>query len=246
MVVSVGEGVPLWLGSVKSNIGHAQAAAGVAGVIKMVMAMRHGVLPRTLHVDAPSSHVEWADGGVSLLVEEVPWVGGSEPRRAAVSSFGVSGTNAHVILEEPPPAEVEDGDQGSGASAPAVGVVGVGAGGVVPLVVSGNGEAALRGQAARLREWLAADESRSVVDVGFSLVSGRPVFEDRAVVLAGDRDAAVSELGAFVDGQPTTGVRGVAEVPGKLAFMFPGQGSQWEGMAVELLDASAVFAESIG
>ena len=131
------EGVPLWLGSVKSNIGHAQAAAGVAGVIKMVMAMRHGVLPRTLHVDAPSSHVEWADGGVSLLVEEVPWVGGSgEPRRAAVSSFGVSGTNAHVILEEPPPAEVEDEDQGSESSAPAVGVVD--GGGVVPLVLSGK------------------------------------------------------------------------------------------------------------
>ena len=236
-----GEGVPLWLGSVKSNIGHAQAAAGVAGVIKMVMAMRHGVLPRTLHVDAPSSHVEWADGGVSLLVEEVPWVGGSgEPRRAGVSSFGVSGTNAHVILEEPPPAEVQDADQGSESSAPAVGVVD--GGGVVPLVLSGSGEAALRGQAARLREWLAADESRSVVDVAFSLVSGRPVFEDRAVLLAGDRQTALAELAALADGQPTTGVLGLAEAPGKLAFLFTGQGAQRVGMGRGLYGACPAFA----
>ncbi|MFE5588286.1 type I polyketide synthase, partial [Kitasatospora sp. NPDC056531] len=157
---------PLWLGSVKSNIGHAQAAAGVAGVIKMVMALRHGVLPRTLHVDEPSSHVDWSAGSVELLTDDVPWpAGGERVRRAAVSSFGISGTNVHVVLEEAAEAEV-----------PAAGEV---VGGVVPWVVSARSGAALRDQVVRLREWAVAHPGADPVDVARALVSGRAVLEHR-------------------------------------------------------------------
>ena len=160
---------PLWLGSVKSNIGHTQAAAGVAGVIKMVMAMRHGVLPQTLHVDEPSGQVDWSAGAVSLLTEERPWESGGEPRRAGVSSFGISGTNAHVILEQAPPVVPGSlaGDAvpaGVGDGAPPTGVLG----GVVPWIVSGRGVGGLRGQAGRLHEFVAGDAALGVEDVGFS------------------------------------------------------------------------------
>ncbi|MBT3161483.1 type I polyketide synthase, partial [Streptomyces sp. G11C] len=184
---------PLLLGSVKSNIGHTQAAAGVAGVIKMVMAMRHGRLPRTLHVDAPSSHVDWSVGAVELLTGERVWPGEERLRRAGVSSFGISGTNAHVILEQP-----EEAPEPAPPVAPAVDV---------PWVLSARSAPALRAQAERLRAYVAA-EPVSAPDVAFSLVSGRATFDHRAVVLGADREAA---LEALASGLPDAGVvEGVA------------------------------------
>ncbi|MFJ5310296.1 type I polyketide synthase, partial [Streptomyces sp. NPDC088350] len=179
---------PLWLGSLKSNIGHAQAAAGVAGVIKMVMALRHGVLPRTLHVDTPTPQVDWSAGAVELLTEEQPWpdVAG-RPRRAGVSGFGVSGTNAHVILEQAPE--------------PAVGVVSVPSvvpGGVVPLVVSGSGVGALRGQAQRLLDFVDHHPDLDVVGLAAALGVGRAGLSDRAVVVAGDRGEVLAGLAGVV------------------------------------------------
>ncbi|MFJ2599059.1 type I polyketide synthase, partial [Streptomyces erythrochromogenes] len=165
------EGRPLWLGSLKSNIGHAQAAAGVAGVIKMVMAMRHGIVPKTLHVDAPSSHVDWAAGDVELLSEERAWPESGRVRRAGVSSFGISGTNAHVVLEQFESAEV----------VPAAEIVP----GVVPWLVSGRTEDALQDQVARLHVY-AEESGLRPVDVGLSTL-GRSVFAYRAVVLNGER-----------------------------------------------------------
>ncbi len=243
------EGRPLWLGSVKSNIGHSQAAAGVAGVIKMVMAMRHGVLPRTLHLDRPSSEVDWSAGTVSLLTEAVPWSTNGRPRRVGVSSFGVSGTNAHVILEDPP--VFEDVPAG-GAPAVDAGEGRVGVGGVVPLVLSGRGVEGLRGQAERLLAHVEADPGLDVLDVGFSLASGRSELESRAVVV-GDRDELPARLGGLAGGVGGVGVvEGVVDgaaggVGGSgIVFVFGGQGGQWRGMAVELLDSSPVFAEGIG
>ncbi|MEU2340090.1 beta-ketoacyl synthase N-terminal-like domain-containing protein, partial [Streptomyces sp. NPDC013172] len=181
---------PLWLGSLKSNIGHTQAAAGVAGVIKMVQAMRHGVMPRTLHVDEPSRHVDWSEGHVRLLMENQPWPELDRPRRSAVSSFGYSGTNAHVILEGVPAAEVsEAGVPAAGVSEAGVSVAGVPvagvSGGVVPWVLSARGVAALGEQAGRLLEHV-TDGAVPVRDVAFTLASGRAVLEHRAVVLGAD------------------------------------------------------------
>ncbi|MCM3813117.1 polyketide synthase, partial [Streptomyces sp. DR7-3] len=174
---------PLWLGSVKSNIGHTQAAAGVAGVIKMVMAMRHGVLPRTLHVDEPSPHVDWSAGAVELLLGQVAWPDVDRPRRAGVSAFGVSGTNAHVVLEQAP--EVAEGSRDEGVALPAV-----------PWVVSGVGEAAVRAQVARLREFVVGDPGLDPVDVGWSLASARAGLSHRAVVVGADRDELLGGLGS--------------------------------------------------
>ncbi|WP_331750339.1 type I polyketide synthase [Streptomyces albidoflavus] len=220
---------PLWLGSVKSNIGHTQAAAGVAGVIKMVEAMRHGLLPRTLHVDEPTPHVDWTAGAVTLLTDEQEWSGdGRRPRRAGVSSFGVSGTNAHVILEEAPirPASQDTAD----SPAPAV----------VPWVLAGGSAAALRAQAARL---LGAVAELPPADVGFSLATTRTALDHRAVVVGASREALVAGLSAVAEGQGAAGVvEGVAGDTGRVAFVFPGQGSQWQGMALELLGSSPVFA----
>jgi acyl transferase domain-containing protein len=225
---------PLWLGSIKSNIGHSQGAAGVAGVIKMVMAMRHGVLPKTLHVDEPSQQVDWSAGAVSLLTEATPWQRNGEPRRAGVSSFGISGTNAHVILEEAPAHER--------ASSPAGESGGVLGGRFVPWVLSGKGVAGLRGQARHLRERVTGDVELDALDVGFSLASTRTVFEDRGVAVADSREGLLAGLGALADGQSAPGVvEGVAG-GGGVVFVFPGQGPQWIGMAVELLECSAVFA----
>ncbi|GAA1397238.1 type I polyketide synthase [Kitasatospora putterlickiae] len=229
-------GEPLWLGSIKSNIGHTSAAAGVAGVIKMVMAMRHGVLPATLHVDEPSPHVEWTSGRVELLTEARDWpVVDGRPRRAAVSSFGVSGTNTHVILEEAPAAE----------EVPVVEPVPVV--GAVAVPVSGRSAAAVRAQAERLRAHLVARPELSPADVGFSAATTRAQLEHRGVVAAADREQLLAGLAALSLGEPSPLVVEGRSAGGtvKPVFVFPGQGAQWVGMAVELLDSAPVFAAEI-
>ncbi|MEU3404561.1 type I polyketide synthase [Streptomyces sp. NPDC006670] len=226
---------PLWLGSLKSNMGHAQAAAGVAGVIKAVMALRHRHLPRTLHVGEPSRHVDWSSGGVELLVEGREWTRPDGPRRAGVSSFGVSGTNAHVILEEAPQEPAPEP-----AAGPEV------AGGVLPWILSGKSAAALQGQAAALRARLAADPHADLPAVGASLVAHRSRFEHRAVVLGRGRDALLDALAALGEGAESPAVvRGTAARPGGTVFVFPGQGSQWVGMGRQLYAAFPVFARHL-
>ncbi|MFD6269629.1 SDR family NAD(P)-dependent oxidoreductase [Nocardia asteroides] len=233
---------PLWLGSLKSNIGHAQAAAGVGGVIKMVMALRHGVLPRTLHVDQPSTKVDWTEGNVRLLTEAVGWPEGERPRRAGVSSFGISGTNAHVIVEQAPAVVAEPATK----IAPA--------GGVVPWVLSARGEAALAGQAARLGSHVAEHDS-DLLDTGFALAATRGVFEQRAVVLAEDLAGLLAGTQAVAEGSASAAVPGHRRaadrgsgvvtgrvLPGSTGVVFSGQGAQWAGMAAELC-AYPVFAE---
>ncbi|WP_219067777.1 type I polyketide synthase, partial [Candidatus Mycobacterium methanotrophicum] len=225
---------PLWLGSIKSNMGHTQAAAGVAGVIKMVQAMRHELLPATLHVDAPSPHVDWSAGSVELLTEPQPWKAESADgrlRRAGVSSFGISGTNAHVIIEAPP---AVDAAAERGTVPP-----------VVPWAISAKSAAAVSAQAARLGEFIRAREQLESADVGWSL-AGRSKFEHRAVVLGADRQELLNGLAELADGTPGASVVcGHAAPAGKTVFVFPGQGSQWLGMGVELLDTAPVFAEKI-
>ncbi|SON61905.1 Phenolphthiocerol synthesis polyketide synthase type I Pks15/1 [Mycobacterium simulans] len=219
---------PLWLGSVKSNMGHTQAAAGVAGVIKMVQAMRHEVLPATLHVDAPSPHVDWSAGSVSLLTQPQPWPAEGRVRRAGVSSFGISGTNAHVIVEAVPESRRERGAVPS----------------VVPWVVSAKSASALGAQAARLAEFVRAHDDLEVADVGWSL-AGRSAFEHRAVIVGGDRDSLLAGLDELAGEVPGGVIRGIGQPVGKNVFVFPGQGSQWVGMGVELLDTTPVFAQQI-
>ncbi|WP_413116535.1 type I polyketide synthase [Streptomyces sp. CY1] len=231
-------GHPLWLGSLKSNIGHTQAAAGVGGVIKTVMALRHGTLPRTLHVDQASPAVNWSSGAVELLTEAQEWPERGRPRRAGVSAFGVSGTNAHVILEQAPAAgEDDDG-------APALDGTALG-GSTVPWVLSGRNEAALRAQAERLLARLNERPELSPADVGHALATGRSAFEYRAAVVAADHSQLLGHLEALASGKVSAGVvrgEGAAAVEARPVFVFPGQGSQWVGMAVELLDSSPVFA----
>ncbi|MGW1727853.1 type I polyketide synthase [Streptomyces sp. NPDC002306] len=237
---------PLWLGSMKSNIGHAQAAAGVAGVIKAVLALRHGYLPKTLHVDTPSPHVDWSSGGIELLVQGRPWSPAEGPRRAGVSSFGVSGTNAHVILEEQPPQEPAGPPTPTPIPAPAPTPAPAVAGGLVPWLVSGKSEAALREQAARLRDFAAADPDTDAADIGWSLVSSRSRFEHRAVVLGRGRDELLDGLSALSQGTDSAAVvRATAAGLGGCVFMFPGQGSQWVGMGRQLYDTFPAFAHSL-
>ncbi|WP_157868624.1 type I polyketide synthase [Streptomyces caatingaensis] len=241
------EGRPLWLGSMKSNIGHTQAAAGVAGVIKMVMALRHGVLPATLHVDEPSPHVDWSSGAVELLTQAVPWPETGRSRRAGVSSFGVSGTNAHVILEQAP--VEKPGGSETVAAAPVSGPW--------PWPVSAKSPRALREQARRLHRFLAADADLSLPDVGHMLASGRSVFDHRAVILAEDRDGYLEALralgsgeahGAVIEGPDAAaagaGTRSRAGMDG-VVFVFPGQGGQWAGMGLGLRESSPVFAAAL-
>ncbi|MEU5614940.1 acyltransferase domain-containing protein, partial [Streptomyces sparsogenes] len=229
---------PLWLGSIKSNIGHTQAAAGVAGVIKMVQAMRNGVMPASLHIDEPSPHVEWEAGAVRLLDTARPWPEAEHPRRAGISAFGVAGTNAHVIVEEAP----EEEEPRAVELAPV--------GGVVPWVVSGQSAEGLRGQAARLAEF-AGDSDADAAAVGWSLVATRTAFDQRAVVVGRNSGELVSGLEALAQGMPSgavsTGER-VVTATGRgngAVLVFPGQGAQWRGMGVGLLGSSPVFAARI-
>ncbi|MFI1019126.1 SDR family NAD(P)-dependent oxidoreductase, partial [Streptomyces sp. NPDC020965] len=219
--------LPLWLGSVKSNLGHTQAAAGVTGVIKMILALRHELLPRTLHVDQPSEKVDWTKGSVRLLTEPVRWEANGHPRRAGVSSFGMSGTNAHLVLEEPPL-----------STAPVISAVA----GEVALVVSGRSADALAAQAGRLADHLETVDG-SLAGVARSLATARAVREHRAVVFAKDPAHAVTRLRDLATGCPTPDVRtGTTDHPGKSVLVFPGQGAQWTGMGRELWDTEPAFA----
>jgi acyl transferase domain-containing protein len=223
---------PLWLGSIKSNLSHPQAAAGVAGVIKMVQAMRHGTLPKTLHVTEPSPHVDWSAGTVRLLTQARDWPESGRPRRAAVSSFGISGTNAHVILEE---GESQAPDPVT--SGPAV----------TALLLSAKSAAALAQAAARLSDHLIAYPDVSLPDIGFSLATSRSALECRAAVWGGDRDGVLAGLRSLAGGEPHPGVvTGRADLRGKTAFLFAGDDAQWAESTVQLLADSPAFAERIG
>jgi acyl transferase domain-containing protein/acyl carrier protein len=222
---------PLWLGSVKSNIGHTQAAAGVAGVMKMVLAMKAGALPRTLHAEEPSRQVDWTEGSVSLLSEDRPWPKGAEPRRAGVSSFGVSGTNAHVILEEAPDeaplpgTELEDQPMS-----------------MLPWVLSGRGIDGLRGQAARLRAFLIERPELDIAEIARALAA-RPRHEHSGVIVGERREELLEGLKTLADGRLGAGViQGQTRSKGgRIAFLFTGQGAQRRGMGRELYETLPVF-----
>ncbi|MFF3155621.1 SDR family NAD(P)-dependent oxidoreductase [Streptomyces sp. NPDC057910] len=225
---------PVWLGSVKSNIGHAQAAAGVSGVIKAVMALRHAYLPKTLHVDEPSPHVDWSAGAVRLLTEGRPWPECTGPRRAAVSSFGLSGTNAHVILEQAPQAQ-------AAPEADAAGPVPS----VLPLVLTAKSASGLPAQAQRLRAHLEAHPEARLLDVAASLMTSRAALDHRVALTAADRDEALRALLALEQGAPWPGSATARDRSDSLtAFLFTGQGAQRPGMGRELYEAFPVFAEA--
>jgi acyl transferase domain-containing protein/D-arabinose 1-dehydrogenase-like Zn-dependent alcohol dehydrogenase/lauroyl/myristoyl acyltransferase/acyl carrier protein len=227
-------GTPLRLGSLKSNVGHTQAAAGVGGVIKMVQALRHGVLPATLWAEEPSPHVEWADSGVELLTESAPWSAGDRVRRAGVSSFGISGTNAHVVLEEAP---AVGGAEASPSPIPSR---------VLPFLLSGSSESGLHGQAGRLRAFVQAQPEPDAASVASALALRRAQLPHRAVALVSGPAELADCLGAFERGEFVDGlIQGVARRDVRVGFVFPGQGGQWPGMALALRDASPVFAASM-
>ncbi|WP_159050585.1 type I polyketide synthase, partial [Streptomyces cellostaticus] len=239
------EGRPLWLGSVKSNIGHAQAAAGIGGLIKMVLALQNRQLPATLHSQEPSPHVDWSAGEVRLLTESRPWETDGRPRRAGVSSFGVSGTNAHIILEEAPePADDEAPAETEGAGAPDAAAV-IDAPAASAWVVSGRTSEGMRLQAARLAEYVTARGELNPADVAWSLALTRSVFEYRAVVTGTGREDLAAGLAAVAAGEPRPGVvmgTAAAAEEGQAVFVFPGQGAQWGGMGREMAVSSPVFA----
>ncbi|AVZ76083.1 type I polyketide synthase [Streptomyces lunaelactis] len=222
---------PLRIGSLKSNIGHAQAAAGVGGVIKMVQALRHETLPPTLHVDAPSPHVEWSAGAVRILTEAEPWPVGERPRRAGVSSFGISGTNAHVILEEAPAVPPRPVDLPRPAA--------------MPLLLSARTTAALRTQARRLHDALRARPELDVTDVAVTLALHRARLEQRAAVVGSDRETLLAALARLAADEPGPGIANGAGQTGTTAFLFTGQGAQRIGMGAGLYRAFPAFAAAL-
>ncbi len=231
-------GRPLLLGSLKSNIGHTQAAAGVAGVIKMVQALRHETVPKTLHADEPTPHVDWSAGTLELVTETRRWPQTGRVPRAGVSSFGISGTNAHVIIEQAPPEpEPEpEPDRAPGARG----------GSVWPWVLSASDADALADQAAALLSFVDAHPGQHPADTGFSLASARSGLPHRAAVVGAGLPELRDRLAALAAGTDVPGVvRGTARQTDGVVFVFPGQGSQWAGMAVELLDSAPAFAESM-
>ncbi|RMI32139.1 type I polyketide synthase [Nocardia stercoris] len=223
---------PLWIGSLKSNIGHTVAAAGVGGVIKMVQALRHETLPRTLHVDEPSPHVDWSAADVALLTEPHPWPAGDRPRRAGVSSFGVSGTNAHAILEESPQPVIAARAGGHPL-------------GTVPWLVSAKNDTALRAQAAKLQRWLLGHPDTDPAQVAHALATTRAQHEARAAVLGADRDELLARLAQLAAGFVTAGVVSGTVGAGKTAFLCTGQGAQRVGMGAGLAAAFPVFAAAL-
>ncbi|MBV9450704.1 MAG: type I polyketide synthase [Streptosporangiaceae bacterium] len=228
-------GRPAWLGSVKSNVGHCQAAAGVTGVIKMVQALRHRLLPRTLHVDTPSAMVDWSTGELALLTKARAWEPDAVPRRAAVSSFGISGTNAHLLLEEAPAPTLATVPP-PGAAPPVAAPL------AVPWLLTARTPDALREQSRQLRERVAADPGVRPVDVGWSLATTRTVFEHRAVVVGANRGALLAGLEAVERGNAPVRRAVIGPRPTPLAFLFTGQGAQRPGMCHELHAICPVFA----
>ncbi|MFT3864034.1 MAG: type I polyketide synthase [Solirubrobacterales bacterium] len=228
---------PLLVGSVKSNIGHTQAAAGLAGVIKTVEALGHEELPATIHVDEPSAHVDWSAGTVELLTGSRPWRRGGRPRRAGVSSFGISGTNAHLIIEEAPETEPAAGARIGAEPAPPLP-------GALALPISAKSEEALREIAANLAAHLRSEPALDPADVSLSLARGRSLLDHRAVISGEGREALLADLDAIGRGEPA-GIAGVARGSTAPVFVFPGQGSQFPGMAHGLLDGSPVFAAAM-
>lgn len=231
---------PLYLGSAKSNLGHTQTASGVAGVIKMVLALENQKLPRSLHSAKPSRRIHWEGSGLALLQEERDWPRGERVRRAGINSFGISGTNAHMILEEAPLIEAESGEPAAGGEPLPM----------MPLLVSGMDTAALRAQAARLADHLDRHPDISAADLAFSLATTRTHFPARlAMSVPRDGRAAdiAASLRAFVDGNAPVGLHSdvVAHRPGKRVVLFPGQGSQRPGMGKQLHESLPAFREAL-